>query len=117
MEEFVEPCTITVLGCHETHFFHEDCLKYWMEAEKKKGITCTCPICRRPIEESKMESKAYKGLQVVNVDEIELKGDDDHQEMFGIYTTEKKLKGNEDIVIEGLPEIAAPDPDAQDGWG
>lgn len=86
MAEFEEPCTITVLGCHESHFFHDDCLKYWMDAEKKKNIKCTCPICRREIDESKMENQAYKGLNK--------KGDDTH-EMFGLEKpTEQKMKGS-----------------------
>lgn len=52
-----------MLGCNELHFFHEECLTLWIQSNKDRNRASTCPMCRVAIDESKIETKDYKGIK------------------------------------------------------
>ena len=43
LTDFENEETIIKLSCNETHIFHEECLKGWVQTNY------TCPLCREPI--------------------------------------------------------------------
>ena len=63
MVEIIAPAKISQLACNENHFFHENCLDAWMSSNKANRRAPTCPMCRVPIVESKIEKKMFKGIE------------------------------------------------------
>ena len=35
---FEEPCKIAVLGCNDLHYYHDYCIKHWIDFNKKKRV-------------------------------------------------------------------------------
>lgn len=61
-DDFLAPCKLARLECNSGHIFHVDCLEGWIEQNKGKHRPATCPMCRIPIEESKIEKFDYMGI-------------------------------------------------------
>ena len=43
MVDFAESDEITPLPCDEKHYFHNECIKLWLEKNNK------CPLCKKEI--------------------------------------------------------------------
>ena len=71
MEEFVAPCKITVLACNENHYFHQECIDQWVEFNTDKGVTATCPMCRKDIDPTAMIKREMKEVMDQTIDQLE----------------------------------------------
>jgi uncharacterized Zn ribbon protein len=49
LEPFQANCSITILGCHKEHFFHQECAHNWIAYKLKDHAIAECPICRKEI--------------------------------------------------------------------
>jgi len=63
IEDLVAPCPVALLACNENHFFHTECVEGWIEHNKKSNKASSCPLCRIPIDESKMKRLQFKGVE------------------------------------------------------
>lgn len=52
--DFVTGDRIYQLGCHETHVLHESCYDDYAKFNKDKGKSLLCPVCRVPVDDSKV---------------------------------------------------------------
>ena len=55
MVEYSKGEQVSVLGCHEKHFMHRDCLTGFLEYKKDNNQKANCPLCRKEIDESKIK--------------------------------------------------------------
>jgi hypothetical protein len=51
------------LGCNMHHFMHADCCQGFMKFRKDKGEKSHCPFCRTLIDEDKIVTLEFKGLE------------------------------------------------------
>jgi hypothetical protein len=46
------------LGCHETHWLHENCFNDFKSHFAQSGTVLLCPLCRFPVDESKIAKQS-----------------------------------------------------------
>lgn len=66
--DFVTGAQIAQLACFNSHMMHWNCYEAWLDQSKSNGRQCTCPECRKPIDEAAVEKRVFK-LDLKNVDE------------------------------------------------
>lgn len=64
---------IKQLDCHKMHIFHPECIAQWIKAAGKKKDSF-CPLCRKKIEEKKMNDRKYRKEEEEEVKKEENKG-------------------------------------------
>ena len=57
-----ESQTLIQLPCNIDHYFHEVCLKEWMEKQKSQCSSCRTPITFELIEENKLKKTAMTNI-------------------------------------------------------
>ena len=55
--EFEEGDKIEVLACHPTHMMHEACYAMFKNSNEQHRKANLCPMCRKPIDESKITKR------------------------------------------------------------
>ena len=79
--DFEEPCTITILGCNDLHFFHTECIDGFLQHNEKYKKPNNCPLCRVPVVKYKMKKKVYKGLkEILNPQDIIVEAPEEEEE-------------------------------------
>lgn len=63
--DFGGDALISVLGCNERHFCHQDCLNQWITANKANSVAACCPICREPINSQKISQKGFTEIDQI----------------------------------------------------
>ena len=63
--------SIVQLACHPEHQFHKQCYDEFVEYFEKQGTPLLCPLCRSPVDKSKVTEKKLAQLQ--DESQVELK--------------------------------------------
>ena len=58
-----------VLACHPRHLFHQECYIKFVKSWEAKGWKLLCPICRTPIDKSKVVKKQLQIKQKAETNE------------------------------------------------
>ena len=108
--DFVTGDRIYQLGCHDTHVLHESCFDDYAKFSKDKGKSLLCPVCRIPVDESKLQKSE---LQIAGAKKT---GDeamfDDHQPVGAatelVSMPPQPIAEGDGVVIDAPIEEAAP---------
>ena len=62
MCEYSEEDTVITLPCDKRHYFHDACIKEWLERNN------ACPLCKKPITEADLNCAAATGATIIGFD-------------------------------------------------
>ena len=61
--EFKPGDKVEVFACHRTHMLHTECFETLKSHAEKKKSPLICPLCREPVDVSKIERKQLLALE------------------------------------------------------